>query len=611
MDERDELLRYYRQELTYLREMGEAFAARYPKVAHRLELGPDESPDPHVEQLIQSFAFLTGRIQHNIDSMFPEIATELLNLLYPHYLNPIPAMAVARFEVDPKRLKLTSGHLIPRHTPLFAQAAEKGGPICRFRTCYPVTLWPLAITEAGFEPADRFDLPRRAEAQRAETATVLRLRVRALGIPLPELELERLRFHLFGDRLLANTLYELLFAHALQVVIVPDSGTGPRPLVEPSGEPCRPRAVGFGPDEEALPYSLQSHPAYRLLQEYFVFPEKFHFFDLERLGGHDAKEWFDVLILLAELPDTRLRIAPRTFALGCTPIVNLFPRTTEPIRLDQTRTDYPLVPDRRRLRTTAIHSILSVSTTSTEERSARLEPFYAHDRGMERRRHKSFWHARRVVGRDPELADTEIRLSFLDLDFNPRLPATDTVFAHTLCTNRDLAAHIPAGGWLQCDVAGTDYPIACLKKPTAEIQPPRDGQTLWRLISHLSLNYLSLGDDEASLRALREILSLYSYTDAAFTQKQIRGIRATSQRRIVRRIGSEAWRGFCRGTEVTLVFDESYYPGTNAFLLASVLNHFFALQASVNSFTELVAKTTRQEREWKRWPPMSGERVLR
>ncbi len=607
MDERDELLRYYRQELTYLREMGEIFAARYPKVAGRLELGPDECPDPHVEHLIQSFAFLTGRIQHNIDSEFPEIATELLNLLYPHYLNPIPAMAMARFEIDPQRLKLTSGHLIPKHTPLFAQSEEKEGPICRFRTCYPVTLWPLEIIDAGFEPPDRFDLPRRAEV-----ATVLRLRIKALGIPLAELELERLRFHLFGDRLLTNTLYELLFAHSLQVVIVPDSGTGPRPLIDPSGEPCRPRAVGFGPDEEVLPYPRQAHPAYRLLQEYFVFPEKFHFFELEGLGDNGAEEWFDVLILLAELPDTQLRLAPQTFALGCTPIVNLFARTSEPIRLDQTRTDYPLVADRRRQRTTAIHSILSVSTTSQAgDRSSRLEPFYAFDRGMERRRHKSFWHARRVAGRRPEVADTEIRLSFLDLDFKPRLPAIDTVFAHTLCTNRDLAAQIPAGGRLQCDVPGTDFPILCLKKPTAEIQPPRGGQTLWRLISHLSLNYLSLGDDEASLRALREILSLYSYSDPAFTQKQIMGIRATSQRKIVRRIGREAWRGFCRGTEVTLVFDESYYPGSSAFLLASVLNHFFALHASVNSFTELVAETTQQEGEWKRWPPISGERILR
>src|SRR5216110_833355 len=122
--------------------------------AARLELQGDECPDPHVERLIESFAFLTARIQRNLDNDFPEIAGELLDVLYPHYLAPIPSMAVARFDVDPERGKLTSGYTIPRHTKLFAHSGE--GAICRWRTAYPVTLWPIEVTEAAVESPDRF-----------------------------------------------------------------------------------------------------------------------------------------------------------------------------------------------------------------------------------------------------------------------------------------------------------------------------------------------------------------------------------------------------------------------------------------------------------------------
>ena len=85
----EELLKYYKSELTYLRRMGGVFAERYPKVAKRLELGRDECTDPHVERLIEAFAFLTGRLQHEIDSEFPDITSALLNILYPQLTSPI------------------------------------------------------------------------------------------------------------------------------------------------------------------------------------------------------------------------------------------------------------------------------------------------------------------------------------------------------------------------------------------------------------------------------------------------------------------------------------------------------------------------------------------
>lgn len=603
-DHQEELLRYYWRELTYLRKSGAAFAAKYPQVAAGLELGVGgHSSDPHVERLIEAFAFLTGRIQHNLDADFPEVAYELLNLLYPHYLNPVPSMAIACFEVDPDRGKLTTGHLLPRATPVFAQSGE--GRVCRFRTAYPVTLWPLAVSYAGFESTAQFDFLDRD----ATVATVLRLRIAARKGSLSELALSELRFHLCGDRMLVDTLYELLFGHVVRVAILPESGEAKAPPVFLPREALE--AVGFGRDEEVLPYAPPAHPGYRLLQEYFTFPEKFHFFDLRNLEGHRSEASFDLLFLLDQSPRDRLYVDGRTFRLGCTPIVNLFPRTTEPIRLDQKRTEYPLVADARRERETEIHSIGEVSASADPRDKSRIyAPFYSYSHGMAEERQRSFWHARRMPTGRADLPGTQMVLSFLDLDWNPRLPAEETVYAHTLCTNRDFAEQLPAGALLQTDVAAPLARISCLDRPTQEILPPTGGANLWRLVSHLSLNHLSLSDGRESLEALREILRLYASPGDAVAERQVGGLVGMSCRKAVRRVGEEAWRGFCRGNEVTLTFDEDAYVGSSAFLLASVLDRFLALYASMNSFTQLVIQSRQRQGDWKRWPPRVGEQIL-
>lgn len=594
----DELLRYYWQELTYLRQMGQVFARRHPKVAGRLELEADHSPDPHVERLIEAFAFLTGRIQYQIDNEFPEIAAELLNALYPHYLNPVPSMSVAQFRVDPQSQKLTSGHVVPRHTPLFGQSDERH--VCRFRTCYPVTLWPLEVVKASLEPPE--SVP---GLDPARSAAVLRIGLTSSATPLEELAFDRLRFFLSGDRIQVQALYELLFCHVFRVALLAESGEL-RYLAERSLVP-----VGFGVEEEVLPQPSYAHPAFRLVQEYFVFPEKYHFFDVAHLDRHGRGHSFEILLLLDAVPQSRLNLTRNTFSLGCTPIINLFRKTTEPIRIDHRQSEYRLVPDVHREKHTEIHSILSVSATSdSSDRARDVQPFYSFSHEMHEREHRVFWHARRVPSSRPEVEGTDMLVSFLDLDFQPSLPPTDVLFAHTLCTNRTLAEYFPAQGRLQTDRSIPAAEIVCLKKPTRQITPPLEGQTLWRLVSHLSLNYLSLEGGEESLKALREILRLYSFYDSRSAEDQTRGIRAMKQRKVVRQIGRDAWRGFCRGTEITLVFDESLYVGSGAFLLASVLNRFFALYSSTNSFTQLVIESAQRKGVWKRWEPMAGEHVL-
>jgi type VI secretion system protein ImpG len=194
----DELLHYYERELTFLRQMGAEFAEKYPKVAGRLLLEPTRSEDPHVERLMQTFAFLTARVQHKIDDEFPEVTDALLNVLYPHYLAPIPSMSVVQFVPDPQRGKLTNGYTVERGTVLYSQPVH--GTPCRFRTCYPVTLWPIEVAAA------RLETPSGGLGTAGPTAVaMLRLELRCLGgASLHELGLEHVRFFLHGESSLAS-----------------------------------------------------------------------------------------------------------------------------------------------------------------------------------------------------------------------------------------------------------------------------------------------------------------------------------------------------------------------------------------------------------------------
>ncbi len=440
---------------------------------------------------------------------------------------------------------------------------------------------------------------------------MLRLRIETRAGSLAELGLDRLRFYLNGHRIVTDTLYEMLFCQCAGVVILPE-GDLARPPVRLKPDTLKP--VGFERDEDVLPYPAFSQPAYRLVQEYFTFPQKYLFADVTGLERHGSERAFDILILLRTPPDRpghRMKVDRDNFVLGATPAINLFPRTTEPIRLDHRRTEYPLVPDARRERFTEIHSILSVSGSSNPRIQGRVyEPFYSFNHHMAERGQRAFWHARRLPSLRKDVPGSEMLLSLVDLDFQPFQPPSETIYAHTLCTNRQLAVQLLSGALLQTDVAAPVSRIVCLTKPTPQIAPPSDGSTLWRLISHLSLNYLSFSTGEEGLKALREILKLYCSSEHAAAHQQIQGIREMSLRRTMQRVGSQAWRGFANGTEVSLTFDESAYVGGGAFLLASVLNRFFALYTSVNSFTQTVARSQQREGVWKRWQPLAGEQAV-
>ena len=600
-NEKDELLQFYRDELSYLRRMGSEFARDHAKLAGRLQLSPNECADPHVERLIQSFAFLTARLQLRLHDEFPEITTALLGTLYPQLIDPIPAMAIAQFTLDPKQGKTTAGYAIPKFTSLFHDTPQK--LTCRFRTCYPLTLWPLQVVSADVKDPGAVDFL----SAETNVAAVIRLELRCTQT-FKELELDRLRFFLSGDASLVNKLYELLFTRLGQVALLP--GDSKKPIYLP---PNSIKPVGFALDEDVLPYPPNAHPGYRLLQEYFTFPDQFNFFDLHNLREHGSSKMLEIFFLLTERPARSLAINEKTFKLGCTPIINLFPKTTEPIRLDHRSLEYQLIPDKRRESTTEIHSILSVSASSDPQKvEQNFEPFYSYSHFMDGSKHRAFWQATRRNSNRKDVPGTEVFLSFLDLNFKPSDPPVQTVYAHTLCTNRRLTRNMQENAELHLEEKLLAHHIAIVGKPSLPLSPLLGGSTVWRLISHLSLNHLSLSEGSDSLNSLHEILGLYCVSDRPSTHDQIRGI---TKMEIIRKsmyIGKDAWRGFCRGTGITLTFDEDLYQGTSAFLLGAVLNSFFGLYTAVNSFTQLtIKKRSQPEVVWKQWEPVAADEVLK
>jgi len=604
----DELLTYYEQELSFLRQMGAEFAAQYPKIAGRLLLEPNRCEDPHVERLIQAFAFLAARIRNKLDDEFPELTDALLQILYPHYLAPLPSFSVAQFVIDPEQGKLTGGHKIDRGQVLLSQPVS--GTPCRFRTCYPVTLWPLEVSAARFDAPDRLNPP-------AGAAAVIRLELKCLGgSKFSELQIETLRFFLSAEGPLAYGLYELLFCNVCQVQVRSAGGekTAARMVLPPD---CV-RAVGFGADEGLLPYTPRSFLGYRLLQEYFAYPEKFLFFDLcelKRAVSMDFGEKIELLLFLNRLPRLEQPLSTQNFRLGCTPVINLFNQIAEPIRLDRAQTEYRVIPDVRRQNATEVYAIDSVtSVTPYQPEPVTFQPFYSFKHTAERERQQAFWYMTRRPSPRKGDAGTDVYISLVDLNYRPTTPSVETLTLHTTCTNRDLPGNLPFGresgprGDFQLDSPAPISRIQCLKKPTETTRAPLRRTAHWRLLSHLSLNYLSIC--EGGREALQEVLQLYDFWGTAAMQQQITGIADVRSRRVVARPRSMGWNGFCRGLEVTLEFDEEKYVGSGVFLFASVLEKFLGLYSSLNSFSQLVATTRQREEPLKRWPPRAGDQIL-
>lgn len=638
----DRLERYYSNELEYLRREGEKFRRAHPKIANRLEVGSGESPDPHVERLLESFAFLTARVHARLDALFPEVSSSLLNVLCPHLISPVPSMAIVRFEPNTDSIP-QEGFVIPRGTSLFARSSGgPDGPEYRFRTGYDTRLWPIEVTGASIIPHSEFTGPlaflklkEDAGVGRDKNSiydtTALKLELKGAGQrALADLHIRSVRFYLSGRRSTVRRIHD--FLGRSKTIVLRSGQHAPKYYTDrrrswPISFP------GFTPEEAMLPTPNAALSGFRLLQEYFAFPEKFFFFDLDLSGWRDPsepakEETIEIYFILRGSPQNDLPVTESNFQVNCAPVVNLFDKLSEPIRIDNTQLEYRICPDLRRERTTEIYSIdRVVGADDIEGRPAEYRPFFSLNHEMV---HPSgggpdsavFWEGTRRPTMLADVGGTDLYIKFLDPYYRPGEPPSTTVYAGIQCTNRGLANELPEGTVVRLEVPGA--PVlpdlsTLVTRPTQQRSPPLDGEALWRLVSSLALNHLSLARQEDSIEeaqatkeTLRELLRIYG-TGEPDDERQILAIKEVRSRRISRRRGMGGRQGFVRGTKITITLHdaerEPLAPGEAA-MLVSVLSQFFRLYSSVNSFTQVVLTDPDVEGKEREWPPMDGQRMV-
>uniref|UniRef100_UPI0025FED9A6 type VI secretion system baseplate subunit TssF n=1 Tax=uncultured Thiodictyon sp. TaxID=1846217 RepID=UPI0025FED9A6 len=566
------------------------------------------------------------RVQLKIDAEFPAFTQHFLEMVYPHYLAPTPSMAVVELQPDLDQGALAEGFDIPRDTVLRGALAKDAQTACEYRTAHPVRLWPMELTAAEYfshtGPVARSDLP---ALKRSKAGIRLRLRTTA-NLTFAQLapgHPERFQLVLFlqGADQLPFEIYARLLGDTVAVLVQPTAR--PVPWIETLPAAAL-RPLGFEQDEALLPYAPASFQGYRNLHEYFAFPHRYLFLAIDGLGTvlqRIAATEVDLILLLGQpAPALERVLDAANFGLHCCPAINLFPKRFDRIHLNATGPEYHLIPDRTRpldFEVYRVDSVTGFGTNTTEAREFR--PFYAPanlDPGGDKPAYYSVHRLPRRLssrqqrqGARSSYVGSEVFVNLADTAAAPWAAELRQLGVSGLCTNRDLPLHMPVGTGQTDFTLESGAPVRGVRVRSGPT-PPRPshahGDTAWRLISHLSLNYLSIADSDGGqgAEALRELLGLYGDLTDADVRKQIEGVRQVSSRPIVRRMPGVRPVTYGRGLEITLQCDETAFEGTGAFLLGAVLARFFARYCTINAFTETVLRTGRGE--IMRWPATIG-----
>ncbi|MDB4986606.1 MAG: type secretion protein [Myxococcaceae bacterium] len=617
------LLRYYERELRHVRELGAEFAKEFPKIAGRIGLDSFECADPYVERLLESFAFLTARVQLNLDAQFPNFTQHMLERLYPNYVAPVPSMAVVQLKPSPREGSLVESFLVPAGTS-FRSRLGASQTACEYRSAHDVRLWPIELVSADYSTvlADFIDV-QRVGLPRAKAA--LRLVLHCTGnATFDKLALEDLTLFLRGSNDVTARLYEQMVGANIGLVVQSPERPPRFCHVDPCGVVT---ARGLDEADALLPCSERSFGGHRLLQEYFAFPERVNFVQIGRLAeplrAATGSRIEIVLLFSRAEPSLESAVKAEHFGLFCTPVVNLFARSADRLHLGSPQQEHHLVPDRTRPLDLEVHSVTAVVGHGTKGGGGRdFLPMYAADSRTVPGAPRSFY----TVRREPRALSTRERargprstyvgsetfLSLVDAGHGAVDPSLRQLAVSTLCTNRDLPLHMSVGHGPSDFTMQSGAPVESVRAvagPTPPRQSPAFGETSWRLLSHLGLDFTSVSGGDSAQRSgsLRELLGLYADIADPATLKQTQGLVSLDTKNVVRPIPLPGPMTFGRGAELTLTFDEANFEGSGVTLLAAVLSRFFARYASINSFTETVLRTP-QRGEVMRWASTPGAR---
>ena len=612
------LLDLYNQELQHVRESAAEFAKEYPKIAGRLTLSGLDCADPYVERLLEGFAYLTARVQLKLNAEYPTFTHNLLEIAYPHYLAPTPSMTVVQLQTDPDEGSLAGGFTLPRDSVLRATLGKDTQTSCEYRSAHAVTLWPLQVSHAEYFGNPSAVLGRLAASEpKAKAGLRLTLRTGA-ELPFNQLDLDSLPLYLNGADEQPFRLYEQLLGNACAVFARAPGGDWVERLPADAL-----RACGFDDREAAMPVVAQAFQGYRLLQEYFALPQRYLFVEFAELGRavkRCAGQELELIVLFERFdPSLESSVGAAQFVPFCTPAINLFPRRVDRIHLSERVNEHHVIADRTRPMDFEIHSLTGVTGHSTGPDQPFL-PFYAVRDPSRYGRDQAYY----TLRREPRVLSSEQRRkgarstyvgseTFISLVDNRQAPYGHDLRqlgVSALCTNRDLPLFMNVGTGKSDFTLADSAPVSairCLAGPSRPRASHAHDNQAWRLISQLSLNYLSLSEAGQGAAALRELLRLYGESNDAALQLQIEGLREVSSKPCTRRLPMPGPIVFGRGLEITLEFDENAFRGTGVFLLGAVFERFLARYVSINSFTETVIRTT-ERGEIMRWKAKPGRR---
>ncbi|MFM2589319.1 type VI secretion system baseplate subunit TssF [Vibrio sp. TBV020] len=572
--------KYFREELTFLKEQGREFTEIHPQLSRFLH---GRTLDPDVERLLEGFAFLTGRLREKVEDEFPELTHSMINMLWPNYLRPVPSMSILAFTPDQS---VSEKQTIRKGTQVDSKPIL--GTKCHFQTCRDVDIYPIECLDV--------------QAQHTREATIIDVILQTQGeVTVGNALLDSLRFYLGGDKYSSQMIY-LWLSHYLDKVTIDVDGT------EFSLHQNSFTTVGFDSNDALLPYPTNVYEGYRILQEYLSFSEAFHFFDLSRLSDVIPKAVvgkFSIRFHFSKTLPVDVRVQKENFQLYCTPIINLFEHDADPIALSGQQSEYRVVPSSRypsHYEVFNVEGVVGWQDLYSEGKRVRgakriYSPFESFQHEVERVRHRRALYYRTRVKESIRADGFDSFISFVRSDETVSFDVDEAISVKLTCTNRLLPLELGVGDI--CEATDTSPPFATfsnLSIPSQSLRPVLDGSLLWTLISNLSLNYLSL----LSKDALSSVLRAYDFKALVDRQaEKVSARRLAAIQKIESKPIDKIMNGLpIRGLQSTLYIDQAGCGSEgDLYLFGTVLSNFFALYASINSFHELhVVNATNQER---------------
>lgn len=591
------LLSYYQRELSYLKFHGKKFAGQFPKIARRLGVIEGISEDPHIERLVESFALLTANIHQRLDDGMPQLEEAMLTMIAPQFLRSMPSTCIVAIEPDPLSSGITGENGLAKGVMLYSQPIEN--TICTFCTVYPVTLQPLTINNANIcfvKNDNRWHLHLNFESWAGSSMDNIILRL-----------------HLNGPDNAVNIIYTLLCSEIHSLILT--HGNQRIPLQDSHFS-----AVGFQSGEELAFHDPRIPSIHILLQEFFSFPQKFHFLELnlpKTLSIYDGEKFgieviFNHTYLNSHLEKIADIIDHNFFKLNCTPAINLFSLQAEPLTLSDSTAEYPVIPDIRRPDQINVWSIDKVNLCRQREDNVTTVPVLPL-LGIARARTESnnefYWQSFQRVSIEDTKKNTFI--AFANCNAKPITPDTGVVSIQLTCTNNKLPHYIKNGsqnGDFDSDIPIAGLKICALRCPTLPIEPPAESAARWQLISQLALNHMPMSGPNGA-QVLREMLKLYNFQNAPDVTRLLNTIQHINVHPVVSRLVANDPCSLARGISLTITFSQNALEHAEYYLLCCFLDRFIALYAPVNSFTRVTTLIEHTEHTRRLWPLRAGRLV--